>query len=484
MGARSIGSVYIDIEARTAKLEQQVAGVKNSLTGLSKTSIQATADMSINASALEGKFLKFGAALGGARSIVYLLAKDFRDVVDNIEDVHGISPETIASVQELRYNLFEASNVIKGALATGLGWLQEAMSAVGTGAATALNFVQGIDTDTSGLNTPLTPDQNASARNPNFDKQVAEARQRLADVTARATVADAQYGAMLNNLYDLYKREVDFSNDATADTLTQVQRKIKAEETLQQIQTKTADFTRQQTAAEVALSAAQEKTNLAFDSKRQRLADTKLKMEALQMAVDGLKDKLAGLYSVEEKDQINLDKQHLLALTKQLTTATQDYNAAVRAAGEMWREVGTSIADDLGEAILKGQDFDDMLRKIAQDIEAILIKRMITQPLADFIGAGLGTFFGAHAMGGPVTGGEPTLIGEHGAEMWVPPTGGTIIPNDKLTSGSGSGMNVYIDAKGADQAAISRLESNLRALNASIERRAINAVVDHSRRTG
>lgn len=39
------------------------------------------------------------------------------------------------------------------------------------------------------------------------------------------------------------------------------------------------------------------------------------------------------------------------------------------------------------------------------------------------------------ARGGPVTAGDPYIVGEEGMEMFVPETSGTIIPNDKLSGG-------------------------------------------------
>lgn len=54
----------------------------------------------------------------------------------------------------------------------------------------------------------------------------------------------------------------------------------------------------------------------------------------------------------------------------------------------------------------------------------------------------------ARANGGPVTGNSPYLVGERGPELFVPSTGGSIVPNHKM-----SGMTVSpvynIDARGA-----------------------------------
>jgi hypothetical protein len=43
--------------------------------------------------------------------------------------------------------------------------------------------------------------------------------------------------------------------------------------------------------------------------------------------------------------------------------------------------------------------------------------------------------FGARANGGQVVGGKPYMVGERGAELFVPGRSGTIIPNDQLAKG-------------------------------------------------
>jgi hypothetical protein len=44
-----------------------------------------------------------------------------------------------------------------------------------------------------------------------------------------------------------------------------------------------------------------------------------------------------------------------------------------------------------------------------------------------------------HAMGGPVSGGVPILIGENGPELFLPSGAGNIIPNNALKSSGGRG---------------------------------------------
>lgn len=99
------------------------------------------------------------------------------------------------------------------------------------------------------------------------------------------------------------------------------------------------------------------------------------------------------------------------------------------------------------------------------------------QPVSSSISGGVRNFIGstslsARATGGPLSAGRPTLVGEKGPEIIIPGRAGTVLPNGQ---GMGGGT-YYIDARGADQAAIARLEGIIRDLNGSIERRALRAV--------
>jgi len=65
----------------------------------------------------------------------------------------------------------------------------------------------------------------------------------------------------------------------------------------------------------------------------------------------------------------------------------------------------------------------------------------------------LGGFFshifgGFFASGGNVSPGSAYVVGEHGAELFMPSMAGTIVPNSAFKPGNGGG-NIYIDARGA-----------------------------------
>jgi hypothetical protein len=117
------------------------------------------------------------------------------------------------------------------------------------------------------------------------------------------------------------------------------------------------------------------------------------------------------------------------------------------------------------------ESFSDMARSVINDLIRMQIQASITKPLAGMLtDAGglsgiLGNLFGStpatnigapasiaasagaithNALGGAVSAGEPTIVGEHGREMFVPNTNGAIIPTDKMGGGATIVQNINI----------------------------------------
>lgn len=180
--------------------------------------------------------------------------------------------------------------------------------------------------------------------------------------------------------------------------------------------------------------------------------------------------------------------------------AFQDYidNAtnAAQQAQMLFGNVFRNMEDALVNFVKTGKlDFKSLADSIISDLIRIEIQRSITGPLAAALGGsggivgGLGNLFsggsaaaagsgalegallGAFAGGGAPAPNTWNLVGERGPELaYFGAGGGTVIPNDKL-----GGDTYYIDARGADWGGLARLEATIRAVNGSIERRAVNA---------
>jgi hypothetical protein len=138
------------------------------------------------------------------------------------------------------------------------------------------------------------------------------------------------------------------------------------------------------------------------------------------------------------------------------------------------KNAGSLIAQGFEDAILSGQKLSEVVRSLGRDLVRLVFNQMVTQRLA----SGIATLLGAppipgRAMGGPVSGGSPYVVGEQGPELFVPHASGTIVPNNKMGGGSGSGSGSvtvnYNIAAGVSRAELAPiLEQERRRLKAEI----------------
>ena len=120
----------------------------------------------------------------------------------------------------------------------------------------------------------------------------------------------------------------------------------------------------------------------------------------------------------------------------------------------------------------------------------IVLRQTVTEPLGTAAGgfaASLGSSLFAgfsglfRADGGPVTAGQPYIVGERGPEWFVPNRGGTVLPNGTApASGPVIHQTISIDARGADAG----VEARLRLLAGQIARQASVMTLDAVRRGG
>lgn len=139
-----------------------------------------------------------------------------------------------------------------------------------------------------------------------------------------------------------------------------------------------------------------------------------------------------------------------------------------------------SIAEELGltfesafeKAILGGEKFSDVLKAVAKDIAAILIRKNVTEPAGEFFkdifkgvnlfggssgssgnplnvlsGSALSDLFDGFASGTSSAPGGLAIVGERGPELVNLPRGSQVIPNNQL--GSVGGISISVDARGS-----------------------------------
>lgn len=188
--------------------------------------------------------------------------------------------------------------------------------------------------------------------------------------------------------------------------------------------------------------------------------------------------------------------------------AFQRINSAAQSGKELGRELGFTFSSAFEDAIIRGEKLRSVLSGIAQDIARIMLRRSITEPLAnvfgDFtasIGRALGgslfgggagvdirgpggstttPFGGPRASGGPVSAGTAYLIGEEGPELFVPRQSGAVVPNHAI-GGGGMVVNQTIQISvGVAQT----VRAEIAALLPQIKRQTIDAVADARMRGG
>lgn len=156
-----------------------------------------------------------------------------------------------------------------------------------------------------------------------------------------------------------------------------------------------------------------------------------------------------------------------LRLGEQIETAGQRGQAV----GNVGRELGFAFSSAFEDAIIKGKEFSDVLKGLAEDLAKLILRQTVTQPLANALGSAMNSIFsgasaaptaGARADGGPVFGGNSYLVGERGPEIITMGAAGTVLPN-----AGGSFAPVYnIDARGADPSILPRMEAIARTVSA------------------
>lgn len=145
---------------------------------------------------------------------------------------------------------------------------------------------------------------------------------------------------------------------------------------------------------------------------------------------------------------------------KKFSEDAQNYS---RVGGQAFNSIISNMNSALDRFVQTGKlSFKDFARSVIQDLIAIQLKAQAMSMLRG-IGSlfsvatgnvlqaqtgvmvddgGVSLMVGARAMGGAVSANEPYLVGERGAELFVPNGSGTIIPNNQLTSALSTGTTI------------------------------------------
>ncbi len=150
--------------------------------------------------------------------------------------------------------------------------------------------------------------------------------------------------------------------------------------------------------------------------------------------------------------------------------------------------VGNSFEDAMVKLVDGTSSAKDAFRAMARDIITQLYRILLVQQLvgsydyATGTGSGLSGFLGGmfRANGGPVTGGQPYVVGERGPELFVPKASGAIVSNEAMGAG-GVSVVQNINISTGVQATV---RNEIRSLMPQIADTAKTAVLDAKRRGG
>jgi hypothetical protein len=291
------------------------------------------------------------------------------------------------------------------------------------------------------------------------EKKVAIAQSDLANSKAYATIKDAsdtllKYNTELNTLV---------AQEAIANGQRQETQAV-----LDRVVGVTANLTDEQ-----------QKLSDSYDDLKEKLVDqvntfgmTSTEIERYNILTSDYSEKQrAALLNL--LDHIEAQKQQAEAFKNQkneirgVTGGIEAYAATIKnadietgaAAMRGMRTLEDSLVDITTGTKSAADAFKDMARSIIADIMRIQIRQALLSSIgginlfgggtptnANWVNPDTGmTLAGQRANGGSVTGGNPYLVGEKGAEIFVPNGNGTIIPNDKLGGGSGQVVNQTIN---------------------------------------
>lgn len=462
-GDSSLGTLGVNIAAYAGQFMAELTRAENGMTkfqrGISKTLTKAGLDT---------------IGLGNAARA---MSNELQYVWNNIEKIPGIDPLTIASVQEMKGAVEEFQQSIHRLVAGGMSLFAQFGKSLG--------LVAGAIT-TAFHNTSLTD----LFTNPTM-------------MAANFAVALTDVDAALRADFDAATKGAHAQNELAAATARTTAAKSAAAELLASVSKANAAFARSEAAKLESMKSEGEAIRRELLTPQEEWIEQLFRLNELLNANAISQDTFNR--AMKQAD-IKLAVANTKPVVEQLTQAKDISADTTKRIGEAWDRLGTEMSDTIGRSLVGMEggfsNFGDSVKRIFQEMLAEIIKveleALILKPIIDKIkigsggsgSLGLGILKGVGAIFGFAEGGEPpvgrpSLVGEQGPELFVPHTAGTIVPNHALQgggSGRGDVKNFYIDARGADRTGLARLESMIRAVNGSIEHRALGTVMDHRRR--
>jgi hypothetical protein len=108
-------------------------------------------------------------------------------------------------------------------------------------------------------------------------------------------------------------------------------------------------------------------------------------------------------------------------------------------------EFGNALAEAFKAAVLEGKKLEEILKNLANRMASKAIDKLFDLLFATTSSQGtslfnklLGIGVTGRMAGGPLAAGQAAIVGERGPELFIPKTGGMVIPNNAISGGGGS----------------------------------------------
>ena len=197
---------------------------------------------------------------------------------------------------------------------------------------------------------------------------------------------------------------------------------------------------------------------------KENATSTKIAIEGLQQQIEYEKQK-----SEAKQRNIDMEQKNAQSWAYGWEQAFKKFNEDAMTYSKVGADMFNSLVGSMNSAIdnfVKNGKFafKDFAKSVIQDLIAIQLKAQAMQlfkGVGGLLGGVLGGAFGggqtglaslpssvntAFADGGDPPVGVPSLVGERGAELFVPKQAGTIIPNHQLSSVLGTGTTINYNA--------------------------------------
>jgi hypothetical protein len=161
-------------------------------------------------------------------------------------------------------------------------------------------------------------------------------------------------------------------------------------------------------------------------------------------------------------ETIDMEQELAIEAGRAYLESSRAMEKQIKKTDDFAKSLGLTFTSAFEDAIVEGRKLSDVLKGLEKDIARIILRKSVTEPLANAIAGAIGGVFGGggeeveqlsgpgRAFGGPVSAGSSYMVGEHGPEVFTPSVSGMI------TSGESSITvvnNNYIDSR-TDQASI------------------------------